>query len=97
MVPTIVNIMGGNGLVRQQATVCWNQTIPGQDTKANIVAAAAVAPCVFVFNTFLIEHKDLFVLHSQYHGSRWTGNAVINFVIPLSRSDSENKNIFLCL
>ena len=94
MIPTIANIMGTNGLARQGAMVCWNQTIPDQDTKANTIAtAAAVAPCVLVFNTFLIEHKDLFILHSQYHGSRWPGNAVIHFVISVS-NEGENVNIF---
>ena len=96
---TIVNIMGIDGPVRQGAMMCWNQNIAGQDTKANTIASdsVAVAPCILVINTFLIEHKDLFILHSQYHGCRWLGNTVIHFVISVSRSYSENTNISLCL
>ena len=60
-----------------------NQNILGQDSRANIIAAdaVAVAPCILVVNAFLIEHKDPFMLHSQYNGCRWPGNAVIYFVI----------------
>ena len=56
MILTIVNIMGTDGLARQGATMGWNQNIPGQDTKANTMAADAVlvVPCVLVVNTFLI-------------------------------------------
>ena len=41
-----------------------NQNILGQDNRANSIAAdaVAVAPCILVVNTFLIEHKDLFML-----------------------------------
>ena len=58
--------MGTDGLARQWATMGWNQNIPGRDTKAKTIAvdAVAVTPCVLVVNTFLIEHKDLFILHS---------------------------------
>ena len=58
----IVNITGADGLARQGATMGWNQNIPGQDTKANTIAAdgVAVAPCVLAVYTFLIEYKDLF-------------------------------------
>ena len=96
MILTIVKNMGTDGLVRQGAMMCWNQNIADQDTKANTIASdsVAVAPCVI--NTFLIEHKDLFNLHSQYHGCRWHGNTVIHFVISVSRSYSENTIIF-CL
>ena len=93
MIFTIINIMGTDGLARQGATMCYNQNIPGQDTKA--ADAVAVAPCVIVVNTFLIEHKDLFILHSQYHGCRWPGNAVIDFIVSVSSSDSVNTNISL--
>ena len=64
MILAIVNITGIDGLARQGATMGWNQNIPGQDTKANTIAAdaVAVAPCVLVV---LIEHKNLFFLHSQ--------------------------------
>ena len=82
MMLNIVNTMGTEGLVRQGATMCWNQNIADQDTKANTIASdsVSVAPCVLVINTFLIEHKDLFILHSQYHGCRWHENTVIHFV-----------------
>ena len=81
MILTIVKVMGTDGLVRQGAMMCWNQNIAGQDTKANTIASdfVAVAPSVLVINTLLIEHKDLFILHSQYHGCRWLGNTVIQF------------------
>ena len=91
MILALVNITGADGLVRQGATMGWNQNIPGQDTKANTIAAdaVAVAPCLLVVNTFLIEHKDLIILHSQYHGCRWPGKTVIHFLVSVSRSDSE--------
>ena len=48
--------MGTDGLARQGATMGGNQNIRGQDTKANTIAAdaVAVAPCALVVNTFLI-------------------------------------------
>ena len=72
-----------------------NQNILGQGSRANIIDAdaVAVAPCILVVNAFLIEHKDLFMPHSQFNGCRWPGNAVIHFVISVSRSDNENTNI----
>ena len=41
-------------VVRQGATMCWNQNIAGQDTKANTIASdsVAVAPCVLVIDTW---------------------------------------------
>ena len=97
MILSIVNITGTDGLARQWATMGWNQNVPGQDTKANTIAAdaVAVAPCVFVVNTFLIEHKDLFILHSQYHGGKWPYN-VIHFAVSVSGSDIETANIYSC-
>ena len=49
-----------------------NQNILGQDSRANIIAAdaVAVAPCILVVNAFLIEHKDLLMLHSQCNGCK---------------------------
>ena len=68
---------------------------PFDDVIMMAADAVALAPYVFVVNTFLIEHKDLFIPHSQYHGCRWPGNAVIHFVISVSRSDSEITNRWL--
>ena len=49
-----------------------NHNILGQDSRAIIIAAdaVAVAPCILVVNDFLIEYKDLLMLHSQCNGCR---------------------------
>ena len=95
MILTIVNTMGTDGLVRPGVMMCWNPNIAGQDTKDNTIASdsVAVAPCVLVIDTFLIEHKDLFIPHSKHHGCRWPGNTVMHFAISVSKSYNENTNI----
>ena len=49
-----------------------NHNILGQDSRANIIAADAVAvdPYILVANSFLIEYKNLLMLHSQCNGCR---------------------------